>query len=231
MRCALPTVLVVAIVMLSGPAPLSAGFDPVLRYSWIEATASVAGTENGDFADTAGFGDFDETVSESAAGADGTASATVGQRSTLRDSLGRVFAQGGTATASAGVGVAGAQNTFLYHFQVVGPDQPVRIGWAIAQSGAGDVFLTILDPDLPGSPLFAARRAPGVSTGPATALEDFTLRSGKFYDISIYGTHPGNQAGTTSYTFTVTPIPEPAALGPLLAGTVLLVRTRRRARA
>jgi hypothetical protein len=225
MRRALPIVIV---VLCSCTAPLRAEFRPVLRYSWIEASASVPGTENDDFADTAGFGDFDETVAESAADPNGTASATAGQRSSLRDSLGRVFAQGGTATGSTGVGVAGAQSTFLYHFQVLGPDQPVRIGWAIAQTGAGDVFLTVLDPDLPESPLFAARRAPGVSAGPATAIEDFTLLSGKFYDISIHATHPGDQTGTTSYTFTVTPIPEPAVLGPLLCGTLLLMRRHRR---
>jgi hypothetical protein len=228
MRHPLPIVI---IVLLSCSAPLSAEFDPVLRYSWIEANATVPGTENDDFADTAGFGDFDETVGESAADASGTASATASQRSSLRDSLGRVFAQGGTAVGSTGVSVAGAQSTFLYHFQVVGPDQPVRIGWAIAQTGAGDVFLTVLDPDLPGSPLFAARRAPGVTTGPATAIEDFTLRSGHFYDISIHATHPGDETGTTSYTFTVTPIPEPALLGPITSGLLLLMRRRRQLRA
>ena len=183
--------------------------------------------ENDDFGDTAGFGDFDDMVSESAADPGGTASASASQRSSLRDSLGNVFAQGGTAVARAGVGAADAQSTFIYSFQVVGRDEPMRFGWAIAQSGEGDVFLSIVNLETPESPLLAARRAPGVAVGPATAIEDVNLLSGKSYEIAIHGTHPGGVGGTTSYAFTMTPIPEPGVLGALLYGTLVLARRSR----
>src|SRR5688572_26479098 len=94
MRRTLPKIV---IILLSCCAPVSAALEPVLRYSWIHAEASVPGVENDDFGDTAGFGDFDDRVSESAADPGGTASASASQRSSLRDSLGSVFAQGGTA--------------------------------------------------------------------------------------------------------------------------------------
>ena len=221
----------IPLVLLIYANPLHAQFEHVLRYSEVEAAAIVPGTENQDSDTTDGFEDFDNIAATSAAHALGTASATASQRSSLRDELGRVFVQGGSAATETGVGASGASSHFLYRFRNVGGDLPVRVSWAIAQTGAGDVgirFWDAAEPDM--NPILLAQRASGVSTGPLTAIEDIVVTSGSSYDLRVHGFIPGGETGTTSFTFTLTPVPEPAAFPAVIAGWWLVGRRRRPSR-
>jgi hypothetical protein len=210
---------------LSCAVPAFADIEPIMRYSEVRATASVSGNTNTDSELSGDFEDFDETVSASIIDATGTGSVIAGQRSTLRDPLSRIFASGGTTVASSGLGSSSGVSVFRLRFEVGDQNQPARLSSAIALAGAGDVFVSFKDASLP-DPTFYARRAPGITTGPATAIEDYTLLAGHIYDIEISATSPAGQ-GSTSYTFSFTPVPEPTALAAMFPSAWILARRPR----
>lgn len=213
-------------IVLSCPATLRAAIDPIIRYSEVRATAMADGDSNTQSEIDAHFDAFNETAGATAVSPSGSASASAIQQSDPSDELGRISASGGAAASSLGLASSSALSVFRYSFEVLDEDLPVILTSAIAQTGDGDVWVSFKDVSLP-EPTFYARRSPAIMTGPATAIEDYTLLAGHTYDIEINATSPTGQIGTTSYTFTITPVPEPGALAALAPVALLLARRRR----
>jgi hypothetical protein len=219
--------LCLVVLLLACPASVLAAIEPVMRYSEVRATASVGGNTDTEAEMSGNFDKFEETVGAAIIDATGDASATVSQRSDLSDEIGRIFASGGTAAISDGLASSSGLSVFRYSFEMEGANQLVRLTSAIAASDRGDVSVSFKDISLP-EPTFFARRAPDITTGPAAEIEDYWLLAGHVYDIEISATSATGQQGTTSYTFTLSAVPEPGMGVAAGAALVMLARRRRR---
>jgi hypothetical protein len=199
---------------------------PVSRLSSISVDAA-AGTDIGsDARQTTSFDPFLESVSDGAAHATGTASASAGQNSDPNNIFGGITTGGGAGTATSGAGTADALSTFIYTFQITEQDMLMRLSAAIGQTGAGDIRGSLLDVTGPGTDLtlYSAHRSALVSEGPITAIEDFVLLAGHTYEFSFVAS--STAMGTTSYSAQLNPIPEPGVMAFLLPAAGLLMRRR-----
>lgn len=200
---------------------------PASRLS-LASVEAAAGTDIGsDARQTTSFDPFSESVSDGAAHATGTASASAGQNSDLNNIFGGISTGGGAGTATSGAGTAEALSTFIYTFQITGQDTLMRLSAAIGQTGAGDVKGMLLDVTGPGADLtlYSAHRSALVSEGPATTIEDFLLLAGHSYEFSFVASSVA--MGTTSYSAQLNPVPEPGLMALLLPAAGCLMRRRR----